>query len=116
MKLPNDTPSQREADLRLIRIEEGYAELHDTNARILSALDGPEAEYVDGRTYRLREQGLVYQTTTNGTDIKWIKRELRNGIKTKPPKSIRVAVVTASGAIVAASIPTLVDIVRTVLG
>lgn len=133
-----DTPSQREADLRLVRIEkkldqipdtvkttiqEGeyllpgglapkdliadHAELHATNARILNALDGPESEYTDGKSYRLREQGLVYQTQANGVDINWIKDEISNGIKTKPPKSIRVAIITASGAIVAASLPTI---------
>jgi hypothetical protein len=110
MTLPNDTPSQREADLRLVRIEEGYAELHDTNGRILTALDGPLSEYTDGREYRLREHGLVYQTKTHGDDLKWIKRELKNGIKTKPPRSIRIAVITASGAVIAASLPTIYEV------
>ncbi len=99
------TPSRREADLRLERIEDAHKELHATNARILNALDGPEAERINGQIYRLRKQGLVYQTQSNGKAIERIETTLANGVKSKWPKGTATALIGASGVIIAAVPP-----------
>ena len=81
-----------------------HAQLHEINKRIMNALDGPEAQYTNGTIYRLKEQGLVHQTRANGEDIKWIKKTLDNGIKTKLPIEIRVAVLGVAGVVIASLI------------
>ncbi len=81
-----------------------HGELHEINKRVLNALDGPEAEYTDGTTYRLKEQGLVHQTKVNGQAIHRIEKTLGNGIKTKLPTDVRVAILGVAGVIIAAVI------------
>lgn len=107
--MSEDSPTQREADLRLVRIEGTLAEHHDTNIRVIAALEGPEIERIDGTTYRAREQGLLFQTQANGSAIKRVEKTLSNGIRTKPPRSITIAIIGASATIVAAFGPDIWD-------
>jgi len=109
------TPTRREADRRIERIELSNRELHATNARILTALDGPEAERIDGQTYRLRKQGLVYQTQNNGEAIERIETKLGNGIRTKWPKGVPTALISASAVLIAA-VPPWSDIWKSLFG
>lgn len=148
--MPQDddtTPTHREADLRLVRIEakiddipslihttieEGnytlpggmspgdlladHAELHASNRRIITALDGPETEEIglDGHPLRLAEGGLVHQGRSNGTRLERIETLLGNGIKTKMDTPVKAAIITAAGAIIAATaiatIPRLIEL------
>lgn len=105
------TPTQREADHRV-----EHAELHATNKRIITALDGPETEELDldGRPIRLTELGLVHIGATNGERLERIETHLQNGVKTKMDPPVKVALITAAGAIVAgvaiATIPGLLEL------
>ena len=138
MTMPDhpEAPSQREADLRIERIEgkideipvvvraviEGgdyqlpggmspkdlladHAELHASNRRIITALDGPETGQagLDGRPLRQAELGLVSQGAANTTGIANIEEILGNGVKTKMDPAVKVALITASGAVAAAA-------------
>lgn len=100
--MSEDTPTQREADLRLVRIEETLSEHHETNGRIIAALEGPQIERIDGSVYRAREQGLLFQTQANGSAIRGVQKTLSNGVRTKPPRTLSIAVIGASATIIAA--------------
>ncbi len=135
-----DSPSRREADKRLERIEgkldeipatvraviEGgeyslpggmsprdliadHAELHEVNGRIITALEGPEAQYTNGESYRLRELGITSRTQANGEAIERIETVLENGVKTRLPATIQVAIIGAAALIAAAAIPDIIN-------
>ena len=113
-----------DADRRLIRIEEKldehtgteHAELHATTRRIITALDGPETEELglDGTPIRLTELGLVHIGAANGERLERIEIHLDNGIKTKMDPPVKVALITAAGAVIAgvaiATIPGLLEL------
>lgn len=100
--MSEDSPTQREADLRLIRIEKTQRELHEINGRVIAALEGPEIERIDGTKYRAREQGLLFQTQANGSAIERVEKSLKNGIRTRPPRAISIAILGASATIIGA--------------
>ncbi len=105
-----EIPSQREADLRLKRIEADIAESHEINGRLIAALDGPEIQKLDGTKVRLKEQGLVYQGQDNGRRLERIEDILGNGVKAKMDPYVKASVITASAAITIAAIPFIRDL------
>ena len=111
--MSEDTPTQREADLRLIGIEQTLEEHHDTNVRIIAALEGPEIERLDKTKYRAREQGLLFQTQANGVAIERVEKTLANGVRTRPPRTLSIAVIGASATIIGAFVP---DIWKSIFG
>lgn len=90
-----------------------HEEFDATTQRIIAALDGPEVEQIDGQKIRLTEQGLVYQTRENGLRLEKIEKRLDNGIRTRWPVEVKVAVIAAAGTVIAALGP---DALNTLFG
>lgn len=79
-----------------------HAEFDATTNRIIAALDGPQVTQTDGSKIRLTEQGLVHQTRENGARLEKIEKTLANGIRTRWPVEVKVAVIAASATVIAA--------------
>ena len=86
--------------------------LDDGMQRIFTSLDGPLHVDVSGTEYRVRKLGLVGQTEINGGRLASIEKKIRNGIPTRLSRPVTVAIITASGLVIAAAMPDIVDWLR----
>ena len=97
---------------RLTRIEETVDTLDDGMQRIFASLDGPLRVDVSGTEYRDRKLGMVSQIEVNGGRLASIEKKIKNGIPTKLSKPVSAAIVTASGVVIAAALPSILDWIR----
>ncbi len=97
---------------RLRAIEETVDTLDEGMQRIFTSLDGPLRVDVSGTEYRERKLGMVSQIEVNGGRLASIEKKIKNGIPTKLSKPVSAAIVTASGVVIAAALPSILDWIR----
>ena len=97
---------------RLTRIEETLDETVDGMQRIFASLDGPLRVDVSGTEYRERKLGMVSQIEVNGGRLASIEKQIKNGIPTRLSKPLTAAIVTTSGVVIAAALPSVLDWIR----
>ena len=97
---------------RLTRIEETVDLLDDGMQRIFTSLDGPLRVDVSGTEFRERKLGIVGQIEINGGRLASIEKKIQNGIPTRLSRPVSAAIITASGIVIAAALPSLLDWLR----
>ena len=97
---------------RLTRIEETVDLLDDGMQRIFTSLDGPLRVDVSGTEIRERELGMVSQIEINGGRLASIEKQIKNGIPTRLSKPLTAAIITTSGVVIAAALPSIFDWLR----
>ena len=97
---------------RLTRIEETVDTLDDGMQRIFTSLDGPLRVDVSGTEFRERKLGIVGQIETNGGRLASIEKKIKNGIPTRLSRPVSTAIITASGVVIAAALPSILDWLR----
>ena len=75
--------------------------------RVVDALEGPLKTTLDGRTIRIKEEGMISQVQDIRVEIKEVKTEMKNGVKhraelTKGQYGLVIAVIGLLGTIAAA--------------
>ncbi len=97
---------------RLRAIEETVSTLDEGMQRIFTSLDGPLRVDVSGTEYRERKLGMVSQIEVNGGRLASIEKKIKNGIPTKLSKPVSAAIITTSGVLIAAALPSILDWIR----
>ena len=97
---------------RLTRIEETVDTVDDGMQRIFTSLDGPLRIDVSGTEYRVRNEGIVGQIEINGGRLASIESKIKNGIPTRLSRPVSAAIITTSGVVIAAALPSILEWLR----